>query len=84
MGYRVARRHAAKLRRIALLAGFGVPAILVVLAGLPGGGITSALLALAAAVSATGGILVERWLFFAEATHTVALYYRGDASALPR
>ena len=84
MGYRVARRHAAKLRRIALVAGFGVPAILVVLAGLPGSGITSAVLALAAAVSATGGILVERWLFFAEATHTVALYYRGDATARPR
>jgi DMSO reductase anchor subunit len=30
-----------------------------------------------AAVAAVAGMLVERWLFFAEATHTVATYYRG-------
>ena len=28
-----------------------------------------------AAASAVAGLLVERWLIFAEATHTVALYY---------
>jgi len=28
-----------------------------------------------AAASALAGLLVERWLIFAEATHTVALYY---------
>ena len=33
------------------------------------------LCALAAALSASGGILVERWLFFAEAKHSVTLYY---------
>jgi DMSO reductase anchor subunit len=30
-----------------------------------------------AAVLALAGLLVERWLMFAEATHTVTLYYRG-------
>jgi DMSO reductase anchor subunit len=29
------------------------------------------------AVLAIGGLLIERWLMFAEATHTVMLYYRG-------
>lgn len=31
--------------------------------------------AILAAVLGLGGIFVERWLFFAEATHTVVLYY---------
>ncbi len=32
-------------------------------------------LGILATVLATAGLLVERWLFFAEATHTVTLYY---------
>jgi DMSO reductase anchor subunit len=32
-------------------------------------------MALAAALSASLGVLIERWLFFAEAKHTVTLYY---------
>jgi DMSO reductase anchor subunit len=32
---------------------------------------------LVAAVLATIGIFVERWLFFAEARHAVTLYYGG-------
>jgi DMSO reductase anchor subunit len=32
-------------------------------------------LSLAATVSQLAGMLVERWLFFAEAKHTVTLYY---------
>jgi DMSO reductase anchor subunit len=39
--------------------------------------VAAALLAPLAAAAALGGMLVERWLFFAEATHTVAAYYRG-------
>ena len=34
-----------------------------------------AALSLIAAVSQVAGMLVERWLFFAEAKHTVTLYY---------
>jgi len=81
MGYRIARRHAAKLRRIAALGGFLAPLILLALAWVLRGGAASALLALAAALTATAGVLVERWLFFAEAKHTVALYYRGEPSS---
>jgi DMSO reductase anchor subunit len=84
MGYRIARRHAAKLRRIALVAGFAAPVLMLAFAWRLRGGAASASLALAAAVTATAGVLVERWLFFAEATHTIALYYRGDASSSTR
>jgi len=79
MGFRIARKHAVKLRRIALLAGFVVPALLTILAMVlpPIGAIPAACLA---ALSAMLGLLVERWLFFAEAKHAVTLYY-GAAHA---
>jgi DMSO reductase anchor subunit len=35
--------------------------------------------AVVAALIGTGGVLVERWLFFAEAKHTVTLYYGASA-----
>ena len=79
MGYRVARKHAAKLRRIALLAGFAAPALLT-LATLALSGVAAFVAALGAALCASAGVLVERWLFFAEAKHTVTLYY-GAATA---
>jgi DMSO reductase anchor subunit len=80
MGYQVARRHAAKLRLYAALLGVVGAGLLTVLA-LPSSGIAAALLALLAALSGLGAVLLERWLFFAEATHTVTLYYgrRGKA-----
>jgi len=77
MGYRVARKHALRLRRIALVMGFVVPAALSLLT-LPVGGWTGAALAVLAALIGYLGVLVERWLFFAEATHAVMLYY-GEA-----
>ena len=74
MGFRIARRHAARLRRIARLAGFALPAIMSLLAMfLPRApGVVAAGIAV---LSAVLGLLVERWLFFAEARHTVTLYY---------
>jgi len=33
-----------------------------------------------AAISASAGVLTERWLFFAEAEHVVMLYYRGGTA----
>ena len=36
--------------------------------------------AVLAALSAILGVLIERWLFFAEAKHTVTLYY-GQGTA---
>jgi DMSO reductase anchor subunit len=76
MGFRVARKHAASLRKIALAVGFGLPILLALLASQVGGGLALPALALAA-LAALGGMLIERWLMFAEATHTAMLYYRG-------
>jgi DMSO reductase anchor subunit len=77
MGFRVARAHRVKLRRIAL-AGFGLATALALLAlVLPG--TLAALVLLPAAGLACGAVLVERWLMFAEATHTVTLFYTGQA-----
>ena len=74
MGYRIARKHAAKLRHIAFSLGLLVPAVLIVLSiGLDA---TGQLIILGLAlVSGYGGIVIERWLFFAEARHAVTLFY---------
>jgi DMSO reductase anchor subunit len=77
MGFRIARKHTAKLRMIALVVGFGVPELLT-LAGAAFPLTLSPWLAIPAAVLATIGVLVERWLFFAEAKHTVMLYYGAE------
>ena len=79
MGFRVARKHAAKLRRIAIGIGFVAPFALT-LANLAFSGLAAAAIAATAAVLGTVGVLVERWLFFAEAKHTVTLYY-GQSTA---
>lgn len=76
MGFRVARKHAGKLRRLAFLFGLALPLALLAL-DLVLYGIGAALAAVLAALAASLGTLIERWLFFAEARHTAALYY-GD------
>ena len=74
MGFGIARKHAAKLRRLAAGLAVAVP-LLLMLAGsaLPA---LSPVTSLIAAPVATVGLLVERWLFFAEAKHLAMLYYR--------
>lgn len=76
MGFRIARKHAHKLRRIALWGGMLAPALLAALTLAPSGLPETMPLAMGAAL-ALAGLVVERWLMFAEATHTVTLYYRG-------
>ncbi len=71
-GFTLARRHASALRAAALLLVFGVPAFALA------AGISSAGAAAAVAALCILGLLAERWLFFAEARHTVRLYH-GDA-----
>lgn len=68
MVYRVGRRHALRLRVIALLLMVVVPGLLLIL---PAGPV---MLGLAALLHLTG-VLASRWLFFAEAEHVVGLYY---------
>ncbi len=73
MGFVLARKHAAKLRRIALVAAFLVPALLAGLAlAVPALNVPASGLALASGIL---GLFVERWLFFAEARHAVMAYY---------
>jgi DMSO reductase anchor subunit len=79
MGFRIARKHAQKLRRIAFIAGFVLPLACVLGTLLAPHLVDVVLLALAAVLNAIG-TLTERWLFFAEAKHTVTLYY-GAAQA---
>ena len=81
MGFRVARKHAAKLRWISALLAYVAP-LLIVVASLPGlavhGGVPwLAGIALVAVLSHAAGMFVERWLFFAEARHAVMNYYGG-------
>ena len=77
--YRIARKHAGKLWRLALLAGAGVPVVLLVLLAVTvsQAGVGAALIAAIALIAYLGGLLVERWLFFAEARHAVMNYYGG-------
>ncbi|ALJ38897.1 dimethyl sulfoxide reductase anchor subunit [Azospirillum brasilense] len=80
MGFRVGRRHAIRLRLITRLAAFALPAALSLGALFAGPGALSGTLALLAAAAAALGVIAERWLFFAEAKHTVTLFYgAGEA-----
>jgi DMSO reductase anchor subunit len=79
MGFRIARKHAHRLRAIALIGGMVVPAAFVAIALVTARPLDSIAAALAATF-ALAGALVERWLFFAEAKHTTMLYY-GATSA---
>ena len=78
MGYQIARKHRVRLRAITRATGFALPALLTLVAlfGSTGAGVLAAALAVA---SAALGLVVERWLFFAEAKHTVTLYYGAAA-----
>ncbi|MEO3385631.1 DmsC/YnfH family molybdoenzyme membrane anchor subunit [Mesorhizobium sp. CAU 1741] len=76
MGFRVARKHADKLFVIAVLAGGALPVALALIVLATGATGALAAIALGIAVLSHGlGMLVERWLFFAEARHAVMNYY---------
>jgi DMSO reductase anchor subunit len=77
MGFQIARRHAGRLRRVALIAGLAAPLLLTIAAVLMPRWSAFAL-SIPAAGLAMAGVLVERWLFFAEAKHVVTLYYGAD------
>ncbi len=65
-GFQLARDRARLLRWTAILLAFVLPLILLFVRDAP---------PFAAAVSCFVGLLVERWLFFAEAEHVVRLYH---------
>ena len=77
MGYRVARKHAVKLRLITSITLFYLPIILQLIIATVD--IASVWLAILTFLSVTLGVVIERWLFFAEAKHVVMLYYGEQA-----
>ena len=70
--YRVTSQRLARLRFLSIVLAFIVPLLLflAVVLGLMGSDVIGAAL-----LSATIGIFVERWLFFADARHVVNLYH---------
>jgi DMSO reductase anchor subunit len=74
MGYVLARRHARRLRLIAMFL-FGVLPLLSAVAACAQWTVDSWPWFAIAACSTLLGAVVERWLFFAEAKHLVTLYY---------
>ena len=64
----VGRKHAQKLRIISLILMAGLPILLLSMH-------VGHIFALLAVLSHVAGVATSRWLFFAEAEHTVGLYY---------
>jgi DMSO reductase anchor subunit len=71
MAFVLARKHGARLRRIAVVL-FGLAPALGIAVALAA---DAAWLAPIAAIAALAGLFVERWLFFAEARHAVAAFF---------
>ncbi|TAN04688.1 MAG: dimethyl sulfoxide reductase anchor subunit [Rhodanobacteraceae bacterium] len=71
MAFVLARKHAARLRRTAVLL-FTILPVVGIAATLSGRALW---LAPVAALLAIAGLFVERWLFFAEARHAVAAFF---------
>jgi DMSO reductase anchor subunit len=78
MGFRIGRKHRGRLRLVARICAFALPALLtlIALATTPEIAVIAAGVAV---LSAAIGLVTERWLFFAEARHTVTLYYGAEA-----
>ncbi|CCQ73742.1 DmsC/YnfH family molybdoenzyme membrane anchor subunit [Magnetospira sp. QH-2] len=79
MGYEVARKHAANLRGVTHLFAFALPLFFTALTVAFGDTWISLVASILAGLSVSLGIVVERWLFFAEAKHTVTLFYGAEA-----
>ena len=71
MAFVLARKHSARLRRIALALFAVLPVLGIVIALATG----IAWLAPLVAIACVAGLFVERWLFFAEARHVVAAFF---------
>jgi DMSO reductase anchor subunit len=71
MAFALARRHATRLRRIAVKLFAWAPVFCIAVAVIG----HATWIAPIAAIAALAGLFVERWLFFAEARHPVAAYF---------
>ena len=77
MGYKVARKHGARLRMIVAVC--LIAALVLVWIAFSLGGEAAPVFAVLAVVLAGAGAMVERWLFFAQARHVVQLFYGESA-----
>ena len=73
----IGRKHAAKLRSIAVLLGAVLPLVITLAVWFFA---ASTIWLIPAFVALMAGLFVERWLFFAEAEHAVSLYYGGPGA----
>ena len=78
MGFKIARKHASKIRWIAAIVGFWLPFACLLVGAMYVDGPLRSLLFVLGALSCLIGLVFERWLFFAEAKHVVTLYYGQD------
>ncbi len=69
MGFQIARKHAIKLRILSITFGGIIPLTIIFFLS------NSTIFIGLALITHFFGILIERWLFFAEAKHVVSLYY---------
>ncbi len=83
MGFQIGRKHARMLRMLTYVSGLAAPLLLTLFTLMQDNWLT-AILALLAFASGMVGVLLERWLFFAEAEHTVMLYYGGHQNTAER
>lgn len=72
MVHRIGRKHAGKLRVAAIAIGAMLPTLIAALVAWLQ---LETVFLLAGFVAMMAGLFVERWLFFAEASHSVSLYY---------
>ncbi|MEM7041729.1 MAG: DmsC/YnfH family molybdoenzyme membrane anchor subunit [Pseudomonadota bacterium] len=79
MGFQIGRKHAQLLKLLTCLFGLVIPLALTAMTLMQDHWLVT-LLALLAFASGMIAVLIERWLFFAEAEHTVMLYYGNAAS----
>lgn len=75
MGFALARKHSATLRALAFWTMLAAPLFSVAAALTFGGGVLLTCVLWLVVLAGTAAIFVERWLFFAEATHSVKSYY---------
>ena len=75
MGFVLARKHASRLRAIALTLFSALPAIAAIVSAVVQSQSLAVMCAIVASIAVIAGLFVERWLFFAQAKHVVMLFY---------
>ena len=78
MGFRLARKHARKLKHY--MGYFILFAMAILVTGFLAPGLPGNYFPLLTILPLAVAVYIERWLFFAEARHTQALYYGAESA----